>query len=415
MTKFAVAFAGLLIVAVGVTMWVQSEPVVELADQLLEENNYTRAQKILKGHLEDNPDDTRALQLLSEAMQMDPKITGIRGTEQILAVLDKIPDTAPEGLVTRLQQAELSIKMLHEVQRAEGYARRAIALNPKDRRGSQLLLSLFQLTRRFPVGEKYYDLIYENTPPDLRIDVMKNWYISQFDPFAINKPFDESLNLDQNAETEMYRYGTFMQLEPSAPAPRAAIASRYLDEGTAKEAVALMMEDVIDRSKADEFFVYQLTRGLVYLGRLDEAEKEFEAWSFEKDGHLYHRLAALMAEQNEGDYKKALDHYDKASRFWPSPVDQQFQALHVSAMRKARNAEAAEELDKKIKAQLAWALNPRVHLTLNEAIKKLPDPKAVQAFASFYAGLGREKDSKRWLATLDAKEEIVQPSIQDGF
>ncbi len=425
MTKFAVGLAMFLVLAIGATVWMQSESTVDVASKFLKEGNYRRATKMLEEHVKDYPDDTAAILLLSEAIQSDPEEQDIRGTEKVLEVLDGIPDSAQEALIARLQQAELSIQILHEVQRAEGYARRALAVGPDDPRCSEMMSYIFQLTRRFMAAEEYYNITYENTPPHKRIDVLRRWYISQFDPFAMNTPYDEELGFELNAQTEMRRYGRFMRLEPSAPAPRAAIASRYLDEGTAPEAVDLLQgklegepDEEIDTASADAFYSFQLIRGLVFMGKIEEAEQEFAAWAHPEEGHLYHRTAAMMAEQSDGDFKKAMLHYDEAAKSWPAPLDQKFHALHVACARKAGLAERAKELDADYKSRVEVVMEPVVQLGLHNAVDMLPKPEAVKVFATFYEKLGRLEDSKRWLETLKTAAppvEVKRPPVDEGF
>jgi tetratricopeptide (TPR) repeat protein len=240
----------------------------------------------------------------------------------------------------------------------------------------------------------------------------------------MNEPYDETLGLKENPDAEMLRYGRFMTLEPSAPAPRAAIASSFLDGGTSPEAVGFLQGKVegqpdqeIDKASADAFYSFQLIRGLIFMGSIEAAEQEFAAWAHPEEGHLYHRTAAIVAEHSDGDFKKAMLHYDEAAKSWPAPVDQRFQGSHVGCARKAGEAERAKELEAKYKSLLEIVMEPVVQNGLHNAIDLLPKPEAVKAFATFYEKLGRMEDSKRWLETLETtiKVEVQRPAVDEGF
>jgi tetratricopeptide (TPR) repeat protein len=411
MNKLVVALVLVLGVAIGATIYMGYEPVADTAERLLKEGNHSRARKILERHLETTPDDTRAIQLLADSMVVSPNFGNERTADEVVNVLDGIPDDCPEGLLARLQQAELSLLRLFEVQRAEGYTKRAIQIDSDDWRPYEILLNIYQLTRRFPASEPVYDAMYKAAPISKRMDVLQKWYVCQFAPFAMNEEFDRTLNLPKQANTEILRYVNFIDFEPSAPGPRAALASTALDAGSPKEAVDVLTSDEVDRSQADAFYTYQLIRGYVMLGELEKARAEFDGWAMEKDGHYYSRAAALITEEVDGEFEKAIPFYKEALTSWPGPVDFIFQGRYVACLRKAKQAEEADAEEARFKAQSGWS-KPELQKEMLGMLEKLPEPEAIKKFAAFYKMMNRDKDSERWLSLLESNKMVApEPSM----
>ncbi|MFK7819791.1 MAG: hypothetical protein AB8G99_13810 [Planctomycetaceae bacterium] len=404
-------------VAIGTTIYMGLEPVTVEAEKLLREGNHTRARKILERHLESEPNDTKAIQLLADAMVVSPKFGDERTADEVVSVLDGIPDDTPESLLARLQQAELSLLKLHEIQRAEGYTKRAIKIAPDDWRAYEILLNIYQLTRRFPASEPVYEAMYQAAPISKRMDILQKWFVSQFAPFAMNGGYDRLIDLEGRPDAEVLRYSGFIQIEPSAPGPRSAIASTALDGGSPKEAMEILMAEEVDRTDADPFFTYQVIRGHVMLGQLEEATAEFDAWPHEEEGHYFNRAGALIAEEVDGEYEKALPFYKRALDHWPGPVDLAYRNNYVACLRKAKQPEKADSEEARFKSQSTWA-DPKLQTELRELLEALPDPEAIKRFADFYRRMNRDKDADRWLALLETTkitppEDLTMPTLPD--
>lgn len=400
MNKLALALVLILVVAIGATLWFQSGSVIPEVEQLIKDGRYTTARKLVSRHIASHPDDSHAVQLLMTTMVNDPTYGDELSIDEVINVLDKIPDNAPEALISRLQQAELSLKELYELPRAEEYAKRAYNIAPDDWRTNEMMFNIYQLTRRFPVAEKYYDGMYENAPANRRLDVLRRWYASQFLPRMCTQEFDKEIKIDGRKDADMIRFMGFVKLDPEATGPRSAAASYYLDAGVAKDAVDLLTAEQVDRSRADDFYTHQLIRGYLMLGKLEEAEEEFKKWSFDKDTHLYNRTAAFVAEEIEGDYEKAISLYEEALKPWPGPVDIKFKQRYVSCLRKAKMPEKVKAVEQEIEDARKWT-NRQLQIELRAALEKVPAPEAVAKLAAFYRLLDREGDAKRWEALLE--------------
>ena len=103
MTKFAYALAGVLIIAIVGTLVLRSGDTLDQAGEYFTKGEYEEAKSILDRHLKRNPDDTKAKFLLAETMEQMSDFKTVRGAEEIVELLEEIPDAAPEGLKARLR------------------------------------------------------------------------------------------------------------------------------------------------------------------------------------------------------------------------------------------------------------------------------------------------------------------------
>ena len=404
MTKFAYALAGVLIIAIVGTLVLRSGDTLDQAGEYFTKGEYEEAKSILDRHLKRNPDDTKAKFLLAETMEQMSDFKTVRGAEEIVELLEEIPDDAPEGLKARLRTAQMALTSLNEVHRAEVHAKRALKLDPKNETASQVIWVIYQLTRRFPILEPYFDTVYEAAKPSERTELMKNWFLSQFRPFALNASFDRKININPGPASESQRYNFFLDLEPDAPSPRAAGASYYLDASKNKEALELLTAANIDRENADDFFLGQLVEAYVGSGEVDEALAEFKKWSGQKDGYMYLRTAAFIADEAEADYDKALDLYQRAMVFWPSPVDLRFRRRYISCLKKAKKPEEAKKVEQELEVVGTW-FERGLQERLTAAMRSLPSPVAIDQFVEFYKLIGRDKEAQRW-ADLKNKPKV---------
>lgn len=401
--KVAFALIGVLGVAIVATLLSQSSIDLDTVRQQLDRGEYKEAEVVLEDHLDSNPDDFEAVQLLGEAWMADPRFQDRRGVEKADELLERIPDDHPEALVARKRQAQMALMDLHEVARAEKLVRRALKAGPDDPEANFMMWKVLQLTRRFMYAEPYYQKVYANTPPSGRMTILKHWFVSQFRPFMPNTQYDMALKANADPRTaELERYARFIDNEQVQQLPRVGAAQAHLQMEDPAEAVRLLNVDEVDRSEHEPSYLSVLIDGLVGMGELDRAKKELGNWPEGSRGYQYNAAAALVADEVDSDYSAAIEFYRKCADVWPGPVDLRMQSRYVACLKKAKRtkeAEAAEARRKNVEAMFA---DQRLQGIMSQCIKALPSPQAIQQFARFYAQLGRDEEAQRWKATMEA-------------
>lgn len=408
-TKFAMGLVVLLVAAIAATLWYQSAPDLDEARKLLGRGDNEAAREVLEDYVSFYPEDYEALAMLAESMINDPQYNStVRGAKEIDAVLEKIPDSAAQATKARLQQASLALNVLHEIQKAERMTKRALKIDPNHGEANRTMWIILQLTRRFAHAEKYYDRAYEAANDTERVGILQNWYLSQFRPFTLSVGYDRGLDIKPGPNSEAQRYGSFLKMEPNAAAPRAAGAALFLEAGQVDEALKLLDDESVEPYDMDASFLGMLVEALITVGRPEEAAEALDEWAGETESYLYHRAAAMVAEEVEEDYDKALTHYEAAMAQWPATVDARTRSQYASCLRKAKQPEKAAEQEKIVEESTRFT-DQKIHGQLHLAMRSLPDPEAVKKFADFYRLLGREQDAKRWEAVLTANLKPGQP------
>ncbi len=393
-TKLALGVFGILAIAIGATLWLRSATGLGEIDEMMSRGEYEAATEALEKYTADHPDDYLALQMLTSAMFKTKKYQNLEGAQQVDELLDKIPDTAENASAAREQQAELALMVLHRPQRAEALLKRALKLNANSSRANSMMWTVYQVTRRFPLAEPYYNRTYESAPAEMRIGVLRDWYLSQFNPLALNSAYDQTMGIKPGPQAELQRYDQFVKNEPEAPAPRAAGASHLIELSMFQEAIDTMTAPEVDRSEQDEFFVSTLIDGYLGLEKFEEAKQELAGWAF-GETYAFHRAAAMVSEVVDKDYDKAIVHYEAGMKLWPGAIDMKTRQRYIACLRLAGQDEKATAAEEKMHKDNAL-LDPELHAALREAIKNLHDPDATELFAGFYSALGREVDARRW-------------------
>lgn len=380
--------------------------------KMLDRGEIKDAEVELEARLASAPDDYKAVQLLGEAWLADPRYGDRRGVEKIDELLERIPDDHPEALLARTRQAELALMELHEIVRAEELLKRALKVAPNDVRANGMMWTVYQLTQRFMHAEPFYQKVYANSAPSARMKILSDWYVSQFRPFLPNASYDQRLKFnDPPMMAELKRYALFIDNEQVQQIPRAAAARNYIQREDPAEAVRLLALDDVDRSKHEPAYLSVLIEGLVGTGELDKAKAEFANWPEGSDGYLYDSVKALIADEVDGDYPAAIELYRKCVNQWPGPVDIRLRNRYVACLKKARRTKEAEEAEKGVNEVLAIFTDERLQALMSQCVDALPNPQAVEYFASFYQRLGRDEEVQRWRATLDVIRNTQVPGM----
>ncbi len=400
--KVAFALIGLLGVAIIGTLIAQRSLDYDQMRKLLDRGEYKEAQIELEDFLTSNPDDYEAVQLLGEAWMADPRYQDRRGVEKIDELLERIPDDHPEALKARTRQAELALMDLQEVVRAERLLKRALKIAPNDAQANGMMWTVLQLTRRFMYAEPYYQKVYTNTAPSGRMKILSDWFVSQFRPFMSNAGYDKRLKFnDPPMLAELKRYALFIDNEQVQQIPRAAAAKAHIQMEEPAEAVRLLAVDEVDRVEHDPTYLSVLIEGLVGVGELDRAKTEFGNWPEDSRGYLYDSAAALIADEVDSDYPKAIELYRKCLPKWPGPVDIRMRNRYVACLKKAKRTKEAAEAEAAVNKVIDIFGDEKLQGTLTQCIGALPAPLAIEQFSRFYDQIGRQEEAKRWRATLD--------------
>lgn len=339
---------------------------------------------------------------LAEAYFKDATLNSEQAVSLAIQQLEHIPRESSHWPAARVQEARMTLFARLQPYRAESLLRELLATHPENVDANYVLWKLYDLTGRSHLAEPHFRKVLEATPNEQRPLRLREWYLSQFYPATANPELDQLMGFQQpdevrNAVTELRRLQVFRDHEPKAAVNHAIAARWYSLEGDPKSALRILQEalDVADEPLQDPFFVATLIQVLFDLGEFDNASKYFRAWPGERSGYEYARLAAILADEVEQDYARAIENYRQVISVWPGIADWRIQYRLARCLAKSGDERTAQEMTRKAK-DVESLMEEDVHSPLRRMLAKPDQLEICQRMTQFYEQLGLEFEAKHW-------------------
>lgn len=362
---------------------------------------FERSRAALSGYLQLHPGDEEAHFLMAELWMTDDQLFSNTAVPRALDELGQISDESGLAVAARTQEGKLQFLVQHRPVAAEKSLRKAISLDENAGEAHQLLCKVMEMTARYHGTEPLFWRIYEMSPPELRAEKLRDWYMSQFFPQTVNDALDDQMGITA-AQTgglaiEAIRYLRFRETEPDEPLGRAALARWTLNTGKPSEALSLLDvgDDKFDNALQDPFFVATLVELLIDLGEYERADQRFRAWPGLQEGFDYWRLKALILEEVHNEFESALEAYDMALQTWPGPAE--WRLMHRKAGCLARSGQREQADQMRVQADVVEKLmEDDVHQRLRHVLGFLDNADDLREVVAFYRKLGRAREATAW-------------------
>jgi len=362
---------------------------------------WSKARESMSGYLELHPGSDEARYWMAELWVNDDQLLVNESVPAALGQLSHISDSSPLAAKARTLEGKLQFLIQHQPVAAEKSLRKAISLDENSLEAHQVLCKVLETTARYHETESLFWRIYELSPVEERATRLRDWYMSQFFPQTVNDALDVQMGItaapNSTLPVEAIRYMRFRETEPSEPLGRAALARWTLRQGQPGEALGLLDvgDEEIDNELTSPFFVATLVELLIDLGQYEEANQRFEAWPGPHEGFDYWRLKAVVLEDVHGEYKSALQAYDKALEIWPGPAE--WRLMHRKAGCLARAGLREEAAATRREAEVVEKLmEDDVHQRLRFVLGFLDNPDNLKEVVAFYRKLDRPREATAW-------------------
>jgi tetratricopeptide (TPR) repeat protein len=337
------------------------------------------------------PHNGEARLLMAEAL-----VRGEQPVEQAFEHLRRIPDSSPYAAVARTKEGQLELFILNRPSRAERLLRRAIELSPQEREAYYILWKLYDLTGRSQLVEPLFWKVYELSPPEEQVGRLGEWYMSQFYPRTANPRLDELLGIVEDPsnpemDAEGQRLLRFRQLEPDGPVGYAALAQWLQQMGDPTGAVQLLElaeKNVPPQDQRHPFLLATRAAAAHDLGNYDALAQQLESWPQPPEGFEYWLWLGIFREEAQGDFRGALEAYEKAIEGWPGDADWRTRTRMANCATRLGETARAEEL-RQAAQRLQQLMEEDVHQQLRAALARTDDPEAFLEMAQFYDELDR--------------------------
>ena len=367
--------------------------------------DYESARSAAERYLWLHPNDAQARMLAAQGYSLDDRLPADSASEQAIAHLQRISDTDSLAAEARMLEGRLRFLILLQPTHAEKLFHQAIELNPDQFDAHYLLWKLHDMTERYFNSELYFRNAYRLIPDEQKAFRLREWYLSQFNPFSACAELDTLMGFRQptepTSETVAFRRLTaFAEQEPASPVVAAAIARAHLRNRQRDVALKTLEQLPANESVQHPFYIATLTEVLLELGQLERAKEVFARYPQPASGYEYWRIAGMSSQVADAEFSAAADLYQRATEVWPGPSDwltihRQFRCLALLGDKQA--AAAA----KKRSQDVQELMELEVHQRLKEALVNLADPESVRKLVDFYGLLNRPWEQQEWQAVLD--------------
>ncbi len=356
----------------------------------------------LQTYLDVFPSDDSARLNLAEAFFKDARLNPERAISSAIQQLNHVRRESVLFPAARVQEARMSLFARLQPHLAESLLREALAADPESVDAHFVLWKLYDLTGRSHLAEPHFRKVLEATPDEQRPFRLREWYMSQFYPATANPEIDQLMGFlepgaVQNAVMELRRLEAFRSREPKAALNHAIVARWYSLEGDPKAALQLLQKalDVADAPLQEPFFVATLTQVLFDLGEFDNALKHYRAWPGDLSGYEYSRLGAILADEVERDFERAIRGYREVIAVWPGQADWRIQFRLARCLAKAGDESAAETMRQQAK-QVELLMEEDIHSPLRQMLATPDQLEICERMTQFYEQLGLVYEMQHW-------------------
>jgi hypothetical protein len=318
-----------------------------------------------------------------------------------------IPRTSPHWPAACVQESRMNLFAQLQPHRAELLLREMLTTHPDNADGNYVLWKLYDLTGRSHLAEPHFRKVLAVTPAEQRPFRLREWYLSQFYPATANPELDQLMGFYDASEkrsgvTELRRLEAFRDSEPKSAQNHAAVARWYSLEGDPKTSLRLLQQalEATDAPLQDQFFVATLTQVLFDLGEFENTKKYYAAWPGERTGYEYFRLGAILADEVEQDYDRAIRGYRQVISVWPGQADWRIQYKLARCLIKSGDDDAAEVTRQKAK-KVELLMEEDVHAPLRQLLASPDKLEICKRMTQFYEQLELEFEAKQWSEQLD--------------
>ena len=380
---------------------------MQRAESAARRRDWTTTRIELSKYLHVFPTDDGARLHLAEAYFKDSTMNPGRAITAAIEQMRFIPRTSPQWPAACVQEARMNLFAQMQPHRAELLVSDMLSTDPDNFDGNYVLWKLYDLTGRSHLAEPNFRKVLASTPAAQRPFRLREWYLSQFYPATANPELDQLMGFydpseKRSAVTELRRLEAFRDNEPKSAMNHAAVARWYSLEGDPKSSLRLLQKslDETDAPLQDPFFVSTLTQVLFDLGEFDNAMKTFRAWPGERSGYEYIRLEALLADEVERDYDRAIRSYRQITSVWPGQADWRIQYRLARCFIKHGDEQAAESTRLNAK-KIELLMEEEVHTPLRRLLATPDQLEICQRMTQFYEQLGLEFEANQWREQLD--------------
>ena len=367
------------------------------------------AQRELNDYLTWYPNDGSARLILAESLLSGASTDNWESIERAIDQLQLARQDTPSRARALIQEARLQFLLKYRPFRAEGLLREAIAIDPTLYDGSYLMWKLLDATLRSDRSEPWFRTCYGLAPPDQRLRLLREWYLSQFSPGTANTELDRRmgfLGLDETprAFIQLQRLLRFQAEEPDSPDAHAAVAKWYMTQGnpilaieTLNACQQLCQEDITS------FYIATLVPALLDRGDFEQAVDAMRSWPEPHEGYDYWKWTGVVPAKVVTNDHAAVDALLKATDVWPGLSDASLHhRLTNCLIRLRRNSEA--EFHRDVARRIDALMELELHAELRRCLAHLDDPSRLKKVAAFYADLGCEWEAAEWSKLLSQPE-----------
>lgn len=385
----------------GVTR-LQARRAMERARLAIKMHDWRTARNELQAYLGVFPADESARLSLAEAYFKDATLGLERAVSLASQQLEQIRPESRHFPAACIQKGRMCLFARSQPHRAESLFRKVLATDWENSEAHYLLWKLLDLTGRSHLAEPHFRKVLEATPDEQRPDRLREWYMSQFYPAMANPEIDQMMGFLEPGAVhhpviELKRLEAFRDREPRSALNHAAVARWFSLEGDPKQALQLLQTalDVADAPLQEPFYVATLVQVLFDLGEFDNALKYFRAWPARRSGYEYSRLEAMLADEVEKDYPRAIASYRQVISVWPGQADWRIQFRLARCLAKAGDESAAEEMRQRAK-KIELLMEEEVHAPLRQMLKNPAELEICERMTQFYEQLGLAFETGQW-------------------
>jgi tetratricopeptide (TPR) repeat protein len=373
------------------------------AIHLLAQAEWAPARAQLSRYLRLFPNDFGARMLLAEAYGLDESLDGREGALQAIAQLQRVPDSAPQSAIARTKEGSLRLLLLSQPIAGERALRRAIELDFGNYEAHFMLWKVLELTGRSHLTEPVFWRAYETSPPENRLNLLREWFLSEFQPDAITAPLDRNMGFLADGEqagvlVESKRLYRFWLTESESPIIGSAIARLYLRDGMRHEAREVFAEiQIPSGAPVDPFYLATQISIHHDFGEFSEAQVCLDAWPEPQSGFEFWKWKGILLDDMAHDDGPAVDAYDQALAVWPGNSDGRLMHRKSRCLERLGRHQEASQVRERVTA-IAGQMEPELHKRLRLSLNRLHDPAEVEALGDFYQRINRHREADAWNA-----------------
>lgn len=392
----------ILVAATGVlatVTWLNRQ--ISTARDFIDDHQWKPARQILNRYLKFRPGDAEARVLLARSLFSDNSLPLKTVADEALTCLALIPDSSPESSTARVIEGRAYLLLLLQPDHAENCFKAALKQNP-DRIDAHILLwKLYDLTGRWYLTNDHFWKIYDHWEPQGRADLLRDWYMSEFNPGTATSDLDRQLGIllpgeQSSLAVERRRYEAFIAAEPDSSLGFACLAHWFHQQGMTSEALDVIQAAENRAGTTPDPFVIAIHVTLsIERGDFKDAEERFRHWPVDDTGYEYWRVKGLVHDQIQHQNAEARDAYERALSTAAGQSDWLTRHRLAQVLMRLNLTDEAAAMRNRSK-ELEAEMELDVHIPLRKALADLNSSHTHEQMAEFYDRIGRRREARAW-------------------